>query len=169
MIRVGKIVATHGLQGWAVMTHITGSSDWLKNGQALMVEMQKGSLIPYFVEEFKATSNEEYMVKLEDVATVGEAKRLIKRHVYVDESVLSAYAKDSPLMWIGFQVTDVHKGLLGPIEDVMQTGTQWVATLTIDGNEVLLPLVPQMIKDVNIRNRRIIMELPDGLLEVYSG
>lgn len=169
MIRIGKIVATHGLQGWVVMTHITDASDWMKKGMALMAEMHKGSMIPFFVEDFKASADDEYLVKLEETDDIAEAKKLVRKHVYVQEEILASKARQSPLMWIGFQVTDVHKGVLGTIEDVMQTANQWLGKLEYEGKEVLLPLVPQMIKDVNIKNKRLIMELPEGLLEVYLG
>ena len=32
MIRIGKIVATHGLTGSLIMTHVAGDKNWLKKG-----------------------------------------------------------------------------------------------------------------------------------------
>ena len=92
---------------------------------------------------------------------------MIKKHVYVNEDVLASFAKDSPLLWIGFQVTDVNEGIVGVIEDVMQTSAQWLGKIIHQEKEVLIPLIPQMIRDVNIKTKRIIMELPAGLLEMY--
>ena len=59
MIRIGKIVATHGIGGSLILTHIVGNSKWLKKGNAIHVEMQKGSYIPYFISNIKANNNEE--------------------------------------------------------------------------------------------------------------
>lgn len=167
MIRIGKIVATHGLQGALVMTHIVGQSDWLKKDDVLFLELNKGSYIPYFVTQARAANNEEYIVNVEDLDTVEAAKKLVGRQVYVKEDILSAHATDSPLLWIGFNMVDRQKGSLGPIEDVMQTGSQWLAKLTCEGKEVLVPLIEQMILDVNIRNKYVRVDLPEGLLEVY--
>ncbi len=167
MIRTGKIVAAHGLHGAVIMTHIAADSKWMKKGLALMVEMQKGSYIPYFVAECKTTSPKEFILNLEELDKVDNAKKLVGKSVYVDETVLAAYAKISPLLWIGFTVTDVHKGLLGPMDDVMQTPNQWLGKITIDGKEVLIPLIDNFIKDVNIKSKRLIMELPAGLIDVY--
>ncbi|MBC7553520.1 MAG: 16S rRNA processing protein RimM [Taibaiella sp.] len=167
MIRVGKIVATHGLGGAVIMTHIAADSKWLKKGQALMVEMQKGSFIPYFVAEFKINNGKEFVINLEDLGTIEQSKRLVAKSVYVDEEILAAYAKQSPLLWIGFTLTDVNHGLLGTIEDVMQTTNQWLGKLMYEGKEVLIPLIEPILKEVNIRSKRLIVELPHGLLEVY--
>jgi 16S rRNA processing protein RimM len=166
MIRIGKIVATHGLQGSLILTHVVGSSDWLKKEDVLFLELNKGSYIPFFVATVKAANDEEYIVTLEDVTVVEAAKKLIGKHVYVKEDILSATAADTPLLWIGFNLVDKEKGSLGPIEDVMQAGPQWLARLTYEGKEVLIPLIEQMILDVNIRNKYIRMDLPDGLLDL---
>lgn len=167
MIRIGKIAATHGLNGSLVLTHIVGVSTWLKKDQALMVEMQKGSFIPYFVSAVKAGNDEEYFINLEDITRVDAAKRLVNKHVYVDEAVLAGFARQSPLLWIGFAMTDEKAGLIGNIEDVMQTGSQWLAKLTYQDSEVLVPLIEQTITSLDIKKKTIGVALPDGLLDVY--
>ncbi|XZF16067.1 ribosome maturation factor RimM [Chitinophagaceae bacterium MMS25-I14] len=169
MLRIGKIVATHGLQGNLIMTHIAGQAGWLKKDDVLFVEMNKGSFIPHFVTMAKAANDEEYIVTVDDVATVEAAKKLVGKQVYVKEELLAGIMKDSPLMWIGFNLVDRTKGSLGAIEDVLQTGTQWLAKLTIEGKEVLIPLIDQLIIEVNARNKFIRMDLPEGLIEVYLG
>ena len=166
MIRIGKIVATHGLQGSLVLTHVVGSSDWLKKDDVIFLELNKGSFIPFFVQTAKAANDEEYIIPVEDVTVVEAAKKLIGKQAYVKEDILSATAADTPLLWIGFNLVDKEKGSLGPIEDVMQAGPQWLAKLTYEGKEVLIPLIEQMILDVNIRNKYIRMDLPDGLLDL---
>lgn len=133
-----------------------------------MVEMQKGSYIPYFVTEFKVANDKEYTINLEDIATIDSAKRLVAKHVYVNEDVLVSFAKTSPLLWIGFNITDVNTGLLGPVEDVVQMPNQWLATVRYNGSEVLVPLIEPVLKEVNLKAKRIIVELPQGLLDVYT-
>jgi len=167
MIRIGKIVATHGLQGALVMTHIVGQSDWLKKDDVLFLELNKGSYIPYFVTVVKPANSEEYIINVEDIESMEVARKLVGKMVYVKEDILSTHATDSPLLWIGFNLVDKQKGSLGPIEDVLQTGSQWLAKLTYEGKEVLVPLIDQLILDVNIRNKYVRVDLPEGLLEVY--
>jgi 16S rRNA processing protein RimM len=47
-------------------------------------------------------------------------------------------------------------------------GPQWLAKLTINEQEVLIPLVDDWIKDLNIKNKFIRMALPEGLIEIYT-
>lgn len=166
MVRIGKIVATHGLNGDLVMTHIVGASTWLEKGAVLFLELNKGSFIPYFVTGCKAVSDEEYIVTFEDVAELALAKKLIGKQVYVQEEIIKKEAEHTPLLWIGFNIIDKEKGGLGVLEDVMETGHQWLGKLTYNGKEVLIPLIEQMIVDINIRNKYIRVNLPEGLLEL---
>ncbi len=168
MIRIGKIVATHGLAGSVIMTHVAGNGTWLKKGHTLMIEMQKGSFIPFFVAQCKAATPAEYHLNLEDLDTQQEAKRLVTKHVYVDESLLAGLARESPLLWIGFTVSDAHYGNVGEIKDVMQTGAQWIGKVMYNNNEALIPLVDATIKAIDIKARILKTTLPEGLLELYQ-
>lgn len=166
MIRIGKIVATHGLQGAVIMTHIVGNSQWLKPGDVLFLELHKESYIPFFISQLKASNDEEYVLNLEDTNSNEAARKLVGKNVYVNEDILSKHVTDSPLLWIGFNVVDREKGSLGPIEDVLQAGPQWLAKITYNDKEVLLPLVDDMILDVNMKNKFVRMDLPDGILDL---
>jgi 16S rRNA processing protein RimM len=167
MIRIGKIVATHGLNGSLILTHVVGNSQWLKKEHVLHVEMQKGSYIPYFIASCKANSPKEYLISIENIDKVEAAKKLVTKQVYVDESILTNYAKQSPLLWIGFNVIDKQNGQLGTIEDVLQTGNQWVAKIIYNNTEVLIPLIEQMIEKLDLKSKTLNVNLPEGLLEVY--
>ena len=166
MIRIGKIVATHGIQGALVLKHFTGASDWLKPEQVLFLEMNRGSYIPHFVTAARAASESEYIVSFEDPGTPEAARKLVGKHVYASEEVLPARVAETPLLWIGFNIVDRQTGSLGPVEDVYQTGHQWLAKVNYQGREVLIPLIDPMIVEVNVRNRYIRMDLPEGLLDL---
>lgn len=167
MLRVGKIVATHGLQGTVILKHIVENTNWLHEGDALFVEMTKGSNIPYFVESATKHGNDELLVKLEDIADADAAKRLVGKQAFADADLLEKSKADTPLMYIGFELIDKQKGNLGKITDVMQASAQWIAQIIIDEKEVLIPLADDLILDLNKKNKFIRMDLPDGLIEVY--
>ncbi|MEY4281427.1 MAG: rRNA processing protein RimM [Bacteroidota bacterium] len=93
---------------------------------------------------------------------------MVGKAVYVEDNVIQKEASDSPLAWIGFSIVDTNKGGIGTIEDVIKMGPQWLAKLTINEQEVLIPLVDDWIKDLNIKNKFIRMALPEGLIEIYT-
>jgi 16S rRNA processing protein RimM len=164
MIRIGKIVATHGLQGTMVFAHTVGNATWLKPDAALMLEQFPGSLIPYFVASVKASNHEEYLITFDDITSVEAAKKLVGKAIFGDEKLLSGHENDSPLLWVGFDVVDKTLGSLGSIVSVNRVGPQWLATIVHQEKEVLIPLIEQMIIDVSLRHKFIRMDLPEGLL-----
>lgn len=166
MIRIGKIVASHGLNGAVILAHILNKKNWLRQEDVLFLELNKGSFIPFFVEQVKGNQAEECIVKFEDVANMEQAKKLIGKQVYTEVAVIENQAKDTPLLWIGFTVIDREKGEIGKIEEVFQTAHQWLASVPYEDRTVLIPLIDEMILDLNVRNKFIRMNLPEGLLEL---
>src|SRR5690606_23687607 len=130
---------------------------------------KRDSFIPYFVETAKAANDTEYIITLDDVTNPEDARVLVNKTAYAKEEVLETAKVDSPLLYIGFSLVDKQKGGLGNIEDVMLIGRQWIARMTIEGKEVLIPLAEDMIQEVNMKNKFIRIDLSDGLLEVYLG
>ena len=167
MIRIGKIVATHGLKGQVVFTHLLTGQDWLRKVMPLFVELRKGSRIPFFMRSLKPSGDDAYLLHLEETETVEQARALVGRPVFVDETKIKLpSATDSPLLWIGFRMKDESGADLGELEDVYQTPAQWLGELRHEGREVLIPLVPEVVKSVNLAQRTIVVDLPEGLLEV---
>lgn len=167
MIRVGKIVATHGLGGDLIMTHLTEKKGWLIPGDALFVALRKGSHIPHFVSRIKNFGEAEIILHFEETDAVEAARKLVGKEVFVQEEILVKTAVDSPLLWIGFEAIDEASGALGPIEDIYQTAQQWLATVRIEGKEALLPLIDQTLKSVDLKKKQVHLTLPEGLLDIY--
>lgn len=167
MLRVGKVVAAHGLSGAVIIKHILNNSNWVKSGDAFLLEMEKESYIPFFTTDVTPHKEGELLVKMEDVSDADGGKRLIGKNVYVQEDVLQQGKVDSPLLYIGFELIDREKGSLGKITDVMQAGKQWIAQIMIEEKEVLIPLAEELIIDINVKNKYIRMNVPEGLVEVY--
>lgn len=167
MIRIGKLVATHGTGGDLILAHILGRRGWLQEGTALFVALRRGSQIPFFVTKIKSEKDDELVLHLDETDSPEAARSLVGKDVFADEELLAKASQDSPLLWIGFEAIDEKSGSLGPVEDVYQTAQQWLATVRVNGREALLPLVPQTLKKVELKSRKLYLSLPDGLLDVY--
>lgn len=168
MIRIGKIVATHGLGGDVIITHLAGKKAWLKAGDSIFVALRKDSYIPFFVSSVKSVLPDELIIRFEDTDTVEAAKKLISKELFVEEDILAKSGADSPLLWIGFQMIDATAGEIGLIKDVYQTRNQWLAEVNYKGAEVLVPLIAPILQKSDVKAKKVFVALPDGLLEVYS-
>jgi 16S rRNA processing protein RimM len=68
---------------------------------------------------------------------------------------------------IGCVVIDRKSGKpLGCVEGWQQHGGPPLMELQVDGREVLIPFVPPICHEVDLPGRKIVVDLPDGLLEL---
>ena len=65
---------------------------------------------------------------------------------------------------IGCQIFDRSDNLLGTVEDVYEEGA--LSWLSIGPGDTLIPWVPQFFPVKDIPNKKLIAELPEGLLQV---
>ncbi len=169
MKHIGKLVATHGLKGELVMVHGFQAKLNLDGLTAvLFVEQKSGSFIPYFIEGARATTNEEVIVKLEGVDTPEKAKLLVRKPVCVEDEIFEKLTPaDSLLMIIGYMVTDKQAGLLGPVAEIIESPGQMLAMVMVQDKEVLIPINETTLKKIDPAAKKVLVDLPDGLLSIY--
>lgn len=60
---------------------------------------------------------------------------------------------------LGISVFDFNGNFLGSVKEIIKTGSNDVFVVENQGKELLLPFIRDIIKEVNIREKRIIVEL----------
>lgn len=165
---IGKITATHGLEGRVVLRHHLDDKKIWARLPHVFIEIRRESYIPYFIEDRKVMNAEEVLLKLDEVDSVEQAKLLSGKAVYLEDSVLSKLQpKAVSGNMIGFRIIDKVAGELGMVEDLFETPGQVLATVQYKGREVLIPLVDATIVSIDGARKEIRVDLPDGLLDVY--
>ncbi len=69
----------------------------------------------------------------------------------------------------GFEVLDENLGLLGTVREVYSVATQNLIALDYQGSEVLIPIVEGIVLKADRQKKQVLVNLPEGLLEVYTG
>ena len=83
--KVGKLVATFGLQGELVLLHSLGKKTSLKGLQAIFIEENKDTFIPYFIQSTKIKSDKEILISLDGLSTKETAHKLVQKEVWLLE------------------------------------------------------------------------------------
>lgn len=166
-VNIGRFVATHGVTGELILKHALGTRTALKGVEAIFVEEQKGSYLPYFVQSSKAKAEDEMTIKLEGVDTKERAHRIANRPVWLYEADFRKLAgKASPIALLGFML--INEGeKIGPVEEVIEQPHQVLLRTTINGDEALIPLHEETLDKVDRKKKEIHLTLPDGLLDIY--
>ena len=167
--KIGKFVAVHGLKGELLLKHDLGKKTSLKGLQAIFIEEKKNFFLPWFIETTKIKSENEIFLKLENINVREAALKLASKHVWVTESDFKKFAsKTTPAGLLGYSIINNNEKL-GAILELIEQPHQLICRLEIKGKEVLIPLHEESLKKVNHRKKEVIVELPEGLLEIYLG
>lgn len=165
--KIGKLVAVHGLTGELLLKHELGKKTSLKGLQAIFIEEKKNSFLPWFIESTKIKSDEEIYIKFEGVNSREAAIKLTQKEIWVPEEDFKKFAsKSAPASLLGYTI--IHNDEpLGEILELIEQPHQLLCRLDIKGKEVLIPLHEQTLQKINHKKKEVLVELPDGLLEIY--
>ncbi len=164
---VGKIVTTFGLQGQIVLQHSLGQKTDLAGLQVMLVEVRKDDLVPYFITNAKAKNENETYITIEDITTKEKAKRLVSRPVWFKETDFQKFvAIASSLSMLGFTIYDNEKEL-SVITEIIEQPHQVLAKIIYDNKEMLIPIHQAFIVEVDNKNKKVVLDLPEGLLDIF--
>jgi 16S rRNA processing protein RimM len=165
--RIGTILKTKGLKG-EVQLYVDFDNLGDIEFEALYIDMA-GKLVPYFVESVKYHPHNSAYLFLEDVDTIEKASKLVKKDVYLPNKLKPKKKKgDFTLMDLkGFTAVDINEGELGEISSIQELPQQFIATVNYKSCEVLFPLNEDIIKSIDVVKGIVLIDLPDGLLDIY--
>ena len=166
--KIGKFVASHGLNGDLVLQHSLGKKTGLKDVKALFIEEQPGNFMPYFIEKAIAKTNDETWIKIEGIDTKESARKLTPKEIWLLESDFNQHtASSSPIAFLGYSMIDGETDL-GEIIEVIEQPHQILCTILYNGNEALIPVHEASLIKIDKKNRKVYVDIPEGLLDIYA-
>ena len=118
VFRIGTINKPHGVKGEVSFTFTDDIFDRV-DGEYLLL-MMDGILVPFFLEEYRFKSDNVALVKLEDIDTAEQARRLTNVAVYFPKKYMDAQEEVTSWEYFtGFRVDDLRHGTLGTITAIV--------------------------------------------------
>jgi 16S rRNA processing protein RimM len=165
--KIGKLVAASGLKGELILKHTLGKKTSLKGLQAIFIEEKKDSFIPWFIQSARMKNDEEVYLKLDGIDVREAAAKISQKEVWITETDFKKFAaKTAPISLLGYTIIN-NKEPLGEILEVIEQSHQVLCRLEIKGKEVLIPLNESFLQKISHTKKQVMVELPDGLLEIY--
>lgn len=162
-LNIGQIVNIHGIHGEVKVYPLTDDINRFKNLKEVYLEIG-GELKKMNVTQVKLLKNTA-VLKLEGIDSTDEAQKLRNSYIKVERKKAVKLPKDSFFICdlIGIDVYDIEGNHLGQVADIFQTGSNDVYVVKSDAKEILIPGLKSVFKEINIEDRKIIVELPEGL------
>ena len=165
--QIGTVTKTRGLKGELQVFVAFDEPEKLKF-TSLFIELG-GKLVPYFVSFFKLPQKNIAYILLEDVDTIEKAALLVKKNVFLSNKNKPKKKKNEFGLkdLLNFIAIDENEGELGEIIEIHEYPQQFIATVSYKNQEVLFPLNESIIKNIDVVKGVVIVDLPEGLLDVY--
>ncbi len=169
LIKIGKTLKAHGLEGELKMAVEEQYLEDFLQVRILFIE-ERGQPVPYFINNVRGG---QLLVSLEGVINRTQAEKIAKKNILIrkedlipeEEKVMEVSGLEYAAC-IGFLMTDKEAGELGVIEDILDYPQQEMAIIRKGNKEIMIPLIDAFIREINDKDKRIFVELPEGLLNL---
>ena len=165
--RIGVITSTHALRGDVKVFPTTDEparykklkEAFIPEGDAYVpIKISRASFFKQFV-----------ILHFEGLDRIEDVQGLVKKELYVDRAHAIPLEEGEYYIsdLIGLCVLDDDSGeTLGELKDVLQTGANDVYVVKSGARELLIPVIPDCIRQVNLEEGTVRVHLLPGLLDL---
>lgn len=169
LYNVGKIVNTHGIRGELKVLPQTDFPEerFAKGSELVIADADNRETVPVRVEAARLHKNA-YIVKLSGYDNINDVEKYKGRMLKVSEEHLADLEEGEYYYHeiVGCRVVTEEGDELGTITEILTPGANhvWVVERP-KGKPVLLPVIDEVILDVDVKEKRVTVHLMEGLLE----
>ncbi len=163
---VATIVKTHGIKGELQVISLTDfPEERFQPGSQLFIEKDDGQHQEVEVESTRP--HKQFMlIKLKGYDNINDVLQFTKKKLQVSEDQQDDLPQGQYYyrQIVGLDVKTTDGQLLGQIKEIMPTGANdvWVVARP-NKEDLLLPAIPDVIKEVNLDDGLVMVELMEGL------
>ena len=165
-IKVAKVVNTHGIRGEVKAILLTDFTD--RFAELKEVYIEKNNSYQTIKLQSVRWNKDQLLIKFEGVDTPEQGALLKNKYLMINFEDRVPLPKDNFYHFeiIGLEGFNLQGVKLGIVQDILQTSANDVYVVQRDGvKELLIPALKKVIKQVDLENKRMVVELLPGLLE----
>ncbi len=165
LMEIGMIVNTYGIKGFLKVVPYTDDITRFEDLKSIYIET-KNSLKTVIIEDVKYSKNL-VLLKLKGIDDINSAEVYKNCYIKIDRKDAVSLPEDSYFIidLIGLTVYTDNNEELGTIADVYSTGANDIYVVKDEqGKQLLLPAIGDVIKNVDIQNKKMIVHLIYGLI-----
>jgi 16S rRNA processing protein RimM len=163
---VGKVMDAHGIRGDIYCLIFSGDVSWINKIKKLNL---KGNteIESFNIKKIKAFKRG-FIATLEGFNDRNKAEEYkgaelwVEADLFVSEDGESLYLSEI----LNFELHDEKLGLVGTIQDFSSNGVQDLLIVENENSEFEIPFVKEFVISMDFDKQSILMNLPDGLLQI---
>lgn len=167
---VGKVREAHGLKGDLYILVFSGDISWAKRMKHFGLKSKNEEVIQKYTVEKSKPFKKGLIVKASDVNDRTTAEKLQALEFYVEEDLL--VSKPGETIYLSeiknFKLKDPNQKVLGEIVGFSSNGVQDLLVVESNGRTAEVPFVDAFIKKIDFKHQTVVMDLPEGLLDIEN-
>jgi 16S rRNA processing protein RimM len=163
-ILLGTIAKTHGVHGGLILRTADPSYDLKENRESIFLLID-GILVPFFISSLKPFRAGEWILTVDWYESRDRAEKLAGYEAWVPRETIEEPSDGIYLdELIGYEIFDKPSSGKGTITAFLDVSENPLFEAVIGGEKLLIPAREEFILEVDPDKKRIILELPEGLL-----
>lgn len=163
-LELGQIVNVKGLKGEVKVNPFTENIDRFEELKTVLIKF-KNENKEFEIEKVGYHKNQ-VILKFKGINTIEEAEKLRNSYILIDRNDLEPLEEGVYYITdlLGLEVYTEDGTLLGKVDDIYNTGSNDIYVVKDDlGKQKLLPGIPEVLKNVDLKHGKIIVNLIEGL------
>ncbi len=171
LIEIGIFNKPHGVNGETAAT-VDCDLEVMERFSCVIVELD-GIFVPFFVSSYRTKGRNAILMQIDGMNSDTDAATLTNKRLYVRKQEYDALmdelgADEFPIdYFVGYEVAHAGGEEIGTVTDVDDsTENVLFRVRTAAGEEVLIPAVDEFVTDIDAERKRLVVDLPAGLLDL---
>tara|TARA_S200000501_G_scaffold197092_1_gene185485 strand:+ start:202 stop:717 length:516 start_codon:yes stop_codon:yes gene_type:complete len=165
-IYLGKILKPFSYKGELKIYIEDFYIDQIKELDSFLLKIQ-GSYIPFTIKAITKNKSNIFRIFLDGIDSEDLAKKLADVEIYADNNLIKTEVleKKNNYIFIDYVIYN-NNVIIGKIIDIIENENQDLFEVVFNEKRILIPLVDEFVVNIDNDNKKIIMNLPDGLTDL---
>ena len=166
LLVVGKVLRPHGTSGLLRIWSYAGSDTSFLGVGTVSLRSNSGDTRECRVVSVKPHKNI-FLMQLEGVSSKEEAEQYRGDEILVSKEALSR--EDNEYFWyelLGLEVYLKSGECLGSISQIISSGSNDIYVVQKDQKELFIPATHEVVKEIDLKNGKMIISAMEGLLDL---
>ncbi len=156
----------HGIRGELSIFIFSGDVSWLPKLQEVFIPRK--NVFEKHVVLKKRAHKKGFICLLENFDNRNLAEEYKGREIWIDATIFVSAPGEALYLneILGFEIVDLNLGALGKISAFSTNGLQDLLVIEKGEAQIEIPFVKEFVTEMDFKNSKIMMNLPEGLLEI---
>jgi len=165
-ILLGRITKLNGYEGAVTVKLEKIFSENIPRMESVFLEIE-GRPVPFFISGSEYSGADILRLSFEGYESIEKVSEFIGCRIFLTSGKPGKNHPDDGTNLVGYLVLVQNNNFLGTITGIIQNPGQWLLSIASPSEkEILIPLHNDFIVSINDAKKTIIMDIPDGLIDI---